>query len=261
MALQRNTVILVAAAIALGGVVLITETIRSASNGGGVTQKSGDRLFTFEEAQIKTLKIERQGETLTFERDPENVWQMTAPESAIAEQASIAFLLSLLTTEPSTRTLTITPDQKTDFGFTSPIGTIEMTLDNDETHTLVLGSKDFSGGSLYVQVDPASDPAASEEADLEIQVAAIDLINGVERPLEEWKAIVDTPEDSADSTPDSDSAVPATAADIPAPEAPQPSEEPQTQPPEATPDNSANPAPETNPQTTTPDNPATDSAK
>ena len=259
MALQRNTVILVAAAIALGGVVLVTETLRS-SNGGGVAQKSGDRLFTFEEAQIKTLTIERQEETLKFERDQEDVWQMTEPESAIAEQASIAFLLSLLTTEPSTRTLTITPDQKADFGFTSPIGAIEITLDNDETHTLVLGGKDFSGGSLYVQVDPASEPADSEEAEIEIHVAAIDLINGVERPLEEWKAVVvDTPEDTAESTPDP-AAVPTTTSDA-ASEAPAPSEEPQAQPSEAPPENSANPTPETNPQDTTTDKPDTNPAE
>ena len=194
MKLQRNTVILLAVAIALGGVVLTTETLRSASNRGGITQKSGDRLFVFEEAQVNTLKIERQGETIEFERDQEGVWQMTAPESALAEQASIAFLLSLVTTEPSNRTITITPEQQADFGFTNPTGAIEMTLENGDTHTLVLGAEDFSGGSLYVQVDPPQASAESAEEEIEIQVAAIDLINGVERPLEEWKAAADKPE-------------------------------------------------------------------
>ncbi|MDJ0706177.1 MAG: hypothetical protein QNJ46_23140 [Leptolyngbyaceae cyanobacterium MO_188.B28] len=249
MTLQRNTVILVAAAIALGGVVLITETLQSTSNGDGVIQKSGDRLFTFQEDQIKILQIERPGETLKFERDQEDVWQMTAPESAIAEQASIAFLLSLLTTEPISRTLTITPDQKADFGFTDPIGTIEMTLDTDETHTLVLGGKDFSGGSIYVQVDPASDPAESAEAEIEIQVAAIDLINGVERPLEEWKAVIDAPEDTAESSPASNSA-PSANADITPPETPETTEGVQPQPPKAASENSANPSPEMKPKDT-----------
>ena len=205
MKLHRNTLILLAVAIALSGIVLVTETLRSASEGGGVTQKAGDRLFDFEEAQVKTLTIDYQGETVAFERDQENVWQMTTPESALAEPASLTFLLNLLTTESSNRKISITPDQQADFGFTNPTSTIEITLENGNTHKLVLGAEDFSGGSLYVQVDPAQVPAQPDVEEIEIEVATIDLINGVDRPLEEWKAVLEDPEAADDSAAAADS--------------------------------------------------------
>ena len=224
MKLQKNTIILAAVAIALGGVVLISETLRSASENGGLTQNASDRLFAFEEAQVKTLTIEHQGETVSFERDQEGVWQMTAPESALAEQASIAFLLSLVTTETSNQTITITPDQQADFGFTNPTSTIGMTLDNGDTHTLVLGAEDFSGGSLYVQVDPTQVPAEADVEEIEIQVATIDLTNGVDRPLAEWKAVVDAPEDTVDPPLPADSDTSSTP-DPTSPAAPESSQE------------------------------------
>ena len=274
MKLHRNTLILLVVAIALSGIVLVAEALRSVSEGGGVTQKAGDRLFDFKEAQVKALTIDYQGETVAFERDQEDVWQMTTPESALAEPASLTFLLNLLTTEPSNRKISITPDQQADFGFTNPTSTIEITLENGDTHRLVLGAEDFSGGSLYVQVDPAQVPAEPDVEEIEIQVATIDLINGVDRPLEEWKAVLEDPE-AADDSSAADADTSSAPEDAPSPASPEnsqqsadssannssaaetaaetdshsePPEALEAPPPATNPDNSADPASEANQQ-------------
>ncbi|MGF1458029.1 MAG: DUF4340 domain-containing protein [Leptolyngbyaceae cyanobacterium] len=212
MKLQRSTLLLVAIALGLGGIILFTQAQQSTSN----RPVSGDRetaaapVFGFEEADVTTLSIETTGQpTVAFEKDDEGFWQMTIPEMQPAEEAAIAFLLSRLTTDGLVKTTVADAANQADFGFETPFSTVELTLVNGDTHQLILGGADFSGQNYYALVDPATFPLSADSGEIEVAIVAQNILNGVDRPLDEWQAPVDEPapaedDEEADGTSNTD---------------------------------------------------------
>ena len=194
MKLQRSTIILVGLALVLGAGVLVSEAWRGQISQLESAQRSDESLFDFEETSVIALEVQRQGETLAFGRDESGVWQMLRPQETPAEEGAIAFLLSSLTTDAPQQQIVMTPDQQGEFGFLSPSGKVELTLEQGTTHTLVLGGEDFSGSGLYVLVDPEGVPLPVTVGETPIYVMTQDLANGVNRPLEEWLMASDEPE-------------------------------------------------------------------
>jgi len=189
MAIQRNTIFLILIAAALGSVVLYTETRRAYETQNVVTNPSQQRLFDFEERAVQSLTINKQSQRLRFSRDSEGNWQMDAPKTEPASEASIAFLLSLLasanlapTIENRDFPLQISTEQLSDFGFDQPLAEILVSLDNGNSHTLILGQTDFSGRSIYAQVDP--EPGSDT---LDIILVSDNFSNAVNRPFSEWQ--------------------------------------------------------------------------
>jgi hypothetical protein len=189
MKLQRSTWILLGVAIALGGGVLIYETYR-AQPGEVAEQGSGEPVFAFEESDVQQLTLARQDTTLTFEKDNDGNWLMTKPKQEPAQAAAIAFLLNILTTDPALQTLSATPDQLKDFGLEDPTATVTLTLADESTHTLTVGTPDFSGDSLYVMTPTADTQDAQETsesaAEITVYVVSGGLTNGIERPVDDW---------------------------------------------------------------------------
>lgn len=180
MKLKSTTLILVLAALLLGGFVYFFE-VRSASQ--QEVEERAQKLFSFEEDKVESLSLKTQLRTLTFERSDEGNWQMTTPEQVPAEDAAVAYLLNLLATGRSDRTLTIPTEQREEFGLHQPLATIEVTLDNQETHKLIVGGYDFSRNFLYAQVDPPTETVEN----LEVSLISPDFDNAVNRPFGEWK--------------------------------------------------------------------------
>ncbi|HEY9763233.1 MAG TPA: DUF4340 domain-containing protein [Trichocoleus sp.] len=199
MKLQRSTVLLVGLALLLGAGVLISEARRSSSSPDEqLAQKAENPLFNFEEEAVTALTVERSGETLEFKRDEQNTWQMVRPTATLAEEGAVAFLLSRLVTDAPLRKLTLTPEQQAQFGLDKPSGTVKLTLQDGQTHTVILGAKDFSGNSLYALVDQAV-PLPKDAGEVPLYVVSLDVANGVERPLAEWKlpSVASTPTSEA----------------------------------------------------------------
>jgi hypothetical protein len=212
MKLQRSTVVLVGIALLLGAGVMVTEAQRSQSPPEtNLTQSTGDPIFGFAESDVASLVVERNGETLAFERDDQNAWQMVQPEQTPAEEAAVAFLLSRLTSDAPVQELTVTPEQQAEFGFDSPSGRAVITLADGTTHTVVLGDRDFSGTGLYALIDQEQVPLPENAGEVPMYVVSIDVANGVERPLEEWKMATEPP---PTATPEAGTEAP----DTPAPE-------------------------------------------
>jgi hypothetical protein len=111
-----------------------------------------------------------------------------------ASDASLAFLLNLLTTGKSDRTLVMTDPakQRKEYGLDEPVATVEVKLNNQQTHRLILGKSDFNGTFLYAQSDPPPD----KSEDIEVLLVSPDFQNAVNRPLSEWKS---SPKDSKES--------------------------------------------------------------
>jgi hypothetical protein len=199
MKFQRSTLILVGVAFLLGAGVLIAESQRSpqtASQGEATT--STEPIFTFEEADVASLTVDRGDETLSFERDDEGNWQMAEPEAALAEPGAVAFLLSRLNTDSPLQTVTMTADQATDFGFNAPVGIVTVGLNDGTEHELILGGPDFSGNANYAVIDPDPWPPA-EGAEYAALVVTRDVANGINRPLAEWLMPVEAPNSEAEA--------------------------------------------------------------
>jgi hypothetical protein len=186
MKFKPTTLALVAIAILLGGVVYFTETRNSSSP--ETTEEAGGSLFEFEESQVQSLTVETPDQTLSFENEA-GQWQMQQPESAPASDASVAYLLNLLATGESDRTLTVPAADTAEFGLDEPSATINVVLDTEETHQLILGSANFDNSAIYAQADPEanSEPSAAE-AETTILLVSPDFVNAVNRPLEEWRS-------------------------------------------------------------------------
>ena len=240
MKLQSTTIALLLLALGLGGVVYFSEVRSDRPN--GEQQAEGQRIFNFEENQVQAFALKTGEQTLEFVKNesatpaqaspsaspspdskqpadkapkPISKWQMKAPTDNPADEASVAYLLNLLATGRSDRTLKVPSTQMSDFGLDQPTATIEVKLNNQKTHRLVLGKPDFNGSFLYAQADPPT----SASPELSVLLVSPDFGNAVNRPLSEWKAQPPTSEQPQNS-PDAQPSVTPEGSATPSPDAP-----------------------------------------
>ncbi|MBW4522115.1 MAG: DUF4340 domain-containing protein [Scytolyngbya sp. HA4215-MV1] len=194
MKIQRTPLILLLIAALLSSFVYFHEIRgKSQQNAASPTPGetvAGEKVFAFKEEDVQSVTVTRPDQTLAFERStPEQVkkqgtpWQMKAPTANPASDASVAYLLNLLASGRSDRTLTVPATQQTEFGLDKPLATIEVKLKNQQTHRLILGKPNFSQQFLYAQADPP--PKVGKE--ISVLLVSKDFANAVKRPLAEWQ--------------------------------------------------------------------------
>lgn len=206
MKLQRTPLILLAIAVLLGGVVYLVESQRTVQQ--EVTAKNQEqRLFAFEESQVQALTLTRPQQALSFNKVPADqaktpvaspvttpnptvttqstpmVWMMTAPEKKLANEAAIAFLVNLIATGKKQESLTVPISRQAEFGLDKPLATIEVKLQDQQTHRLILGKPNFDRSGLYARLDPPTTPTQA----LALVIVPIDFESAVNRPLAEWQ--------------------------------------------------------------------------
>ncbi len=188
MKLQKTTWILLVFALLLGGAVISYEKLIAPQR--QATQSQKKQIFNFEEDAIQSLKITSDETTLRFTRNQHQTytWQMREPKNVPGNDAVVAFLLNLLVEGTSNNKITISADERSEYGLEKPFATIEVELDNETTNQLVLGKADFSGKFLYAIADQASDT----DADIKVILVPIDFQYAVDRDLDEWKQEVVT---------------------------------------------------------------------
>lgn len=216
--LKRETLLLLIAAIVLGGGVLLFESHQRNSSPGQNLEISsetgletspetnsedspvstpndkseGELIFPFSEEDVKSVTVERVDGTLTFSKFADGTWQMTAPEQGIAESGAIAFLLSQIT-NPTTHTLTVAPNSLKDFGLDQPETTVTLVA-ADTSYQLAVGTADFTGDKLYVQlIKPAADTPSETAESVKIHVVSGGLKNAINRPTKEWLIATEPP--------------------------------------------------------------------
>lgn len=212
MKLQRSTLILVAIALVLGTGVLVLESRRPATT--PEKTQTPQAIFQFREAQVQSFQVKTPTQTLVFRKSgktpapaspaspsptpaPTPQWQMQSPQSVPGNDATIAYLLSLIASGQSTETFTVPANRAGEFGLDQPTATIEVTLENQQKHRLILGKPNFNGSALYAQADPPQ-PAPPTITVLSISTAFTDAVN---RPLSDWQQ--SKTEDSQPASPSS----------------------------------------------------------
>ena len=200
MKLKRSTVVLVGVALLMGAGVLIAESQRGDAPQTADVEGTGEPIFPFEETAVTRLQVERDGETLVFEKDNEGNWQMVQPDSEPAEPGAVAYLLSRLNTDSPLQTVAMQPNELEDFGLSNPAGTVTVTLEDGTEHQLLLGGEDFSGSARYAVIDPETWPPAVDAEDISVLVVSQDVANGMNRPVDEWKMPVEAATESGEDT-------------------------------------------------------------
>lgn len=199
MKMQRSTLILgLCAALALGGYGVYQGVFVPRQE---KIESQAQDLFSWAEGDVKSLKITTANQTLVFQRRSEDIptpWDMVSPKNTLASDASISFLLNLLTTESSESTVSVAREELANFGLDTPTTAIEITLADGTHHKLLLGNQDFSNSFLYsiVESDPQETPgdaaqSAERSSPPEANTVDVRLVTnqfefGVNRQLEEW---------------------------------------------------------------------------
>jgi Domain of unknown function (DUF4340) len=198
MKLKRSTQILFALALVMAaGVAVYEGTLVPERQIQEFKQK---KVFGFTEDQVKSLVLTTPDRTIQFDRLPPAVnsststWQLTLLNSTQklelketqpqpANEAYVSFLLGLLVNAQSDREIPISVDKKSEYGLSQPQATIEVKLDSDRLHTLVLGGRDFSDTFLYAIANPTTDTTKT----LSVLLVSSNFENGVKRSLADWK--------------------------------------------------------------------------
>lgn len=185
MKIKPSTLFLVLAALLLGGITLLVQQqpAPKSSESGQTVSEEEQKIFEFQEGDIQSFTLKTQLRSLKFERNQDGKWQMLEPTKMAASDPSVVFLLDLIATGKTPRTITAPASDREQFGFHQPMATIDLTLKDKATHKLVLGEYDFNRTYLYAQADPAADNGA----DLKVFLVSPSFDNAVNRPLDEWK--------------------------------------------------------------------------
>jgi len=210
MTIKPTTLGLLLAALTLGGVVLLVVQQPAPKPTDDKTQtvtEAEQPLFTFREADIQALTLQTRLRTLKFERDKTGKWQMLEPEQITASDPSLAFLLDLVVSDKTPRTITAPLTDREQFGLHQPTATLDLTLKDQKTHRIVIGEYDFNRTHFYAQIDPPADAK-----DLQVVLVSPNFDNAVNRPLDEWKQTAATKSSpKASSSPPEPSASPSSA--------------------------------------------------
>lgn len=192
MKLQRTTLILLLLALGLGGFVYFYEIQGATQRQEAKEQKR--QIFSFKEDQVESFTVKTQN-SLSFERSNQSgsKWRMRTPTDTTANDASVSYLLDLLVGGKSDRTLQVPVTQLEDYGLQQPQATIEIKLNNQTTHRLILGKPDFNRSFLYAQIDPPAQP----NTQVDVLLVSTDFENAVNRSLSEWKQVRQSKDDKS----------------------------------------------------------------
>ncbi len=178
MKLPKNILVLMLIALTLGGFVYLSE-IQSKTKKETI-QKNKEKIFTFAEEEIVGLKIEKQNETLVFEKTGNelNPWQMKKPQEKNASDAAISYLLNLLANGEIDKNFNISTDKEKIYGLDQPFAKITITLTNKKTHQIILGKPSFNDEFIYSQIDNFNE---------QVSLVKIDFKYAIDRKIEEWE--------------------------------------------------------------------------
>lgn len=205
MKLKLSTVVMLAIALLSAIGIYAWDQSRSGQPQTSEAKKAAKPIFALKEADVTQLTIEAKNQSLKLEKTDKG-WQLKAPKAGAADEGAVTFLLNLLATGTSERTLQVEPAQLKEFGLDKPTATLVLKLKDQKTHQIMLGIQNFNQSAVYAQIDPGSAAATKK---IEVVLVPTGFLDAVNRPLSEWqvKAAV-APKSVSTSTPLPSSASP-----------------------------------------------------
>ena len=152
--MKKSTLVVVLIALALGGYVYWHEFKRTPAP---VANATNPAVFHFQSDDVSSITLSRPGTPPVEVERQGTGWQIAQPVQTRADKNAITSLLNDITLAHASRTLTPTGNDLADYGLATPVATLNFKLKDGKTHTLKIGSLDFSGNSAYAQTDGAKD--------------------------------------------------------------------------------------------------------
>ncbi|AFZ34075.1 hypothetical protein Sta7437_0467 [Stanieria cyanosphaera PCC 7437] len=182
MKLQRTTCLLIIFAAILGSWVYFYE-IRGEQQ-KTISATNQQQIFNLTEAQINKIIIQKSNQTLEFERTGKNEqpWQMKQPQNVPANDATIAFLLDLITNGKSDRIFTVPQSDLSQYGLDNPIAHIMIESNNQTTQEIFLGQPSLNEELIY-----AYTPVSGTKTGLNVLLVSRNWQYAVDRELSEWQ--------------------------------------------------------------------------
>jgi len=147
--MKKSTLVVVVIALALGGFVYWHEFKRTPP----AVNATNPSIFHFQPEDVRSITFSRPGAPPVVVDRQDTGWQIVQPVETRADGSTITSLLDDITLAHSSRTLTPTGKELSDFGLATPAATLDFHLKDGKTHSLKIGAPDFSGSSAYAQAD------------------------------------------------------------------------------------------------------------
>ncbi|MDC0832855.1 DUF4340 domain-containing protein [Geitlerinema sp. CS-897] len=268
MKLKRSTQVLIPLAIVLAGGLWLYDTVIAPQQEERQAQQK--RAFVFDEERVTSIEITTADYAIALTplaepvelRSPDGEeftvanWEFTPlkdgepnGDATPATDAYVTFLLSALANAEAERSISVQAEDKAEYGLETPVATVNFSLENGETHRLLVGERDFTDSFVYAIADPTEDAT-----DFTVLLLPTNLENAIDRTLEDWKAepppnssegeegqlepppTPETPEGDSEATPNPDAAdEPPEGETAPEPEATETDTEPEATPEPETP--------------------------
>ena len=190
MKLKKSTWFLLFLAISFGGWVYFYEIQLEAER--IAQQKQAKKVFDFDLENIQYITIVRPVETspewqllkLTKNQDISNSsWKIEQPQIALVNQGVVSFLLNLIEEETIENKLLVTHEQLSQYGLDRPVATIKIQLDNQQTHSILLGKETINSELVYAQINPPE----KEVLPTEVLLVSKNWHYAVIRELKQWQ--------------------------------------------------------------------------
>jgi hypothetical protein len=168
--MKKTTGIIFVLAAALAAFVYFYDLKHTKSNAGdtpadtSTTDTENQKpAFSVQSSDIASLSVQRGATTASFEHRADG-WYMTQPIATHADQSVVDAIADELGSVRVSRTLPSVGAQLSPYGLANPSVTIQFATKNGAKHKLELGTKDFSGVSVYGIVDDSKDVSLMSDA-------------------------------------------------------------------------------------------------
>jgi len=162
--IKKPTLILLVVAIALGVAVYFFDWKRSQNE--KPPADTSKPAFSVSASNITSFTIAHPAEAgdvpIHFEKRNGN-WWITQPIDTQADQSTADGIVDQLAEDRVSQTEPGTEDRRKAYGLDPAQASIEFEVQNGGKHTLLIGSKDFSGDSVYTVIDGAQSVALLPE--------------------------------------------------------------------------------------------------
>jgi hypothetical protein len=172
--MKRNTLILVLVAAILGGAVYYYE-----SKHGTERDAEPDRsvpAFTFQPGDVTAVTFKNSDKVVAAEK-VNGKWTIIQPFVTEADQGTLDQAISDFVGLKLQETKQGTPESLKEFGLADSKTTVEFKMKDGQTHRIRFGEKDFTGSSVYVQVDQMAD----------VGLIAVPMLLTAQRTFNDWR--------------------------------------------------------------------------